>query len=124
MDHAGRQILVQRVNAMIPGVPSCAMAILCGLGLLVGAHASASVLDADGSFTARLGPDEAGYVSGHYRVLERERGASGLFASDPIRPVRFSDERPGLRDPQTHLRAELISFSPDKTRVFTRLLEE
>jgi putative photosynthetic complex assembly protein len=85
---------------------------------------SARVLDTDGNLIANLGPDEGGFVAGIYRVLERERGAVGLSASEPIRLVRFSDGRLGLRDDYTDFRAELVGFGADNERVFARLLEE
>lgn len=85
---------------------------------------SARVLDGDGSVIANLGPDEGGFVAGIYRVLERERGAVGLHASEPIRLVRFSDGRIGLRDDHTDFRAELFGFGADNEAVFARLLEE
>jgi putative photosynthetic complex assembly protein len=85
---------------------------------------SARVLDLDGNLIADLGPTEGGFVAGIYRVLERERGAVGLQASEPIRLVRFSDGRIGLRDDLTDFRAELVGFGADNEAVFARLLEE
>jgi putative photosynthetic complex assembly protein len=85
---------------------------------------SARVLDEDGMLIADFGPDEGGFVAGIYRVLERERGAVGLDASEPIRLVRFSDGRIGLRDDHTDFRAELFGFGADNEAVFARLLEE
>ncbi|MCU4652332.1 photosynthetic complex assembly protein PuhC [Roseibacterium sp. SDUM158016] len=85
---------------------------------------SARVLDADGNLVADFSPEEGGFVAGIYRVLERERGAVGLDASEPIRLVRFSDGRIGLRDDHTDFRAELFGFGADNEAVFARLLEE
>ncbi len=85
---------------------------------------SARVLDLDGNVIATLAADEGGFVAGIYRVLERERGAVGLSGSEPIRLVRFSDGRIGLRDDLTDFRAELIGFGRDNTLAFARLLEE
>ena len=85
---------------------------------------SARVLDVDGSLIADLGPTEGGFVAGIYRVLERERGAIGLSPSEPIRLVRFSDGRIGLRDDLTDFRAELFGFGASNEAVFARLLEE
>jgi len=85
---------------------------------------SARVLDVDGSVIATFAPDEGGFVAGISRVLERERGAVGLSASEPIRLVRFSDGRIGLRDDYTDFRAELFGFGADNEAVFSRLLEE
>jgi len=85
---------------------------------------SATVLDLDGNLIARFAPDEGGFVAGISRVLERERGAVGLDASEPIRVVRFSDGRIGLRDDHTDFRAELVGFGADNEAVFARLLEE
>jgi putative photosynthetic complex assembly protein len=85
---------------------------------------SARVLGEDGMLIADFGPEEGGFVAGIYRVLERERGAVGLDASEPIRLVRFSDGRIGLRDDHTDFRAELFGFGADNEAVFARLLEE
>lgn len=85
---------------------------------------SARVMDVDGTVIATLSPEQGGFVSGIYRVLERERGAVGRSADEPIRLVRFSDGRLGLRDPLTDFRAELVGFGADNTRVFARILEE
>ncbi|GAA5075988.1 photosynthetic complex assembly protein PuhC [Roseibacterium beibuensis] len=85
---------------------------------------SARVLDGDGNVIASLSAEEGGFVAGIYRVLERERGAVGLNASEPIRLVRFSDGRIGLRDDYTDFRAELVGFGADNEAVFARLLEE
>lgn len=85
---------------------------------------SARVMTPDGTVIVTLGPDQGGFVAGIHRVLERERGAMGLPAEAPIRLVRFSDGRIGLRDPLTDFRAELQGFGADNTRVFARILEE
>jgi putative photosynthetic complex assembly protein len=85
---------------------------------------SARVIDVDGILIADFASDEGGFVAGIYRVLERERGAVGLDASEPIRLVRFSDGRIGLRDDHTDFRADLVGFGADNEAVFARLLEE
>jgi len=85
---------------------------------------SARVLDLNGHLVADLAADEGGFVAGISRVLERERGAVGLDASEPIRLVRFADGRIGLRDDYTDFRAELVGFGADNEAVFARLLEE
>ncbi|MBY6201608.1 pullulanase [Maritalea mobilis] len=85
---------------------------------------SARVLDGDGNVITSLSAEEGGFVAGIYRVLERERGAVGLNASEPIRLVRFSDGRIGVRDDYTDFRAELVGFGADNEAVFARLLEE
>ncbi|WP_224816617.1 photosynthetic complex assembly protein PuhC [Hasllibacter sp. MH4015] len=85
---------------------------------------SARVLDLDGSVIATFEQDEGGFIAGVYRVLERERGAVGALASDPIRLVRFADGRLGLRDDLTDFRAELVGFGADNEAAFARLLEE
>lgn len=87
-------------------------------------NGSARVMDVDGSVIATFGPEEGGFIAGVSRVLERERGAVGALASDPIRVVRFADGRIGLRDPLTDFQAELVGFGADNEAVFARLLEE
>lgn len=85
---------------------------------------SARVFDVDGSLIAEYSNTEGGFIAGIYRVLERERGAVGADASDPIRLVRFADGRLGLRDDLTDFRAELFGFGADNEAAFSRLLEE
>lgn len=85
---------------------------------------SARVMDIDGNVIATLSETEGGFIAGIYRVLERERGAVGLSGTEPIRLVRFSDGRLGLRDDLTDFRAELVGFGADNERAFARLLEE
>lgn len=85
---------------------------------------SAQVLAPDGTLILSLSPEEGGFVAGIYRVLERERGAVGLSASEPIRLVRFSDGRLGLRDDYTDFRTELFGFGADNEAVFARIMEE
>lgn len=85
---------------------------------------SARVMDLDGNVIAVLDETQGGFIAGVYRVLERRRGAVGLSGSEPIRLVRFSDGRIGLRDDHTDFRAELVGFGADNERAFARLLEE
>lgn len=85
---------------------------------------SARVLSTDGELIVAFSPEEGGFVAGIYRVLERERGAVGLSASEPIRLVRFSDGRLGLRDDVTDFRTELFGFGADNEAVFARIMEE
>ncbi|MBY4894224.1 pullulanase [Rhodobacteraceae bacterium N5(2021)] len=87
-------------------------------------NGSARVLDVDGNVIATFAQDEGGFIAGVSRVLERERGAVGAMASDPIRVVRFADGRIGLRDDLTDFRAELVGFGADNEAAFARLLEE
>lgn len=69
-------------------------------------------------------PQSRGSDAGIYRVLERERGAAGHSASDPIRLVRHSDRRLSLRDPLTATRAEHSGFGAGNTRALARQIEE
>lgn len=85
---------------------------------------SARVIALDGTVVADFAADEGGFVAGIYRVLERERGAVGLEASDPIRVVRYADGRISLRDALTDFRAELVGFGATNEAAFARILEE
>ncbi|MBF9029287.1 pullulanase [Rhodobacterales bacterium HKCCE3408] len=109
------------LSAMPPGQDIVAERMIRIFGEMDG---SARVMDPDGTMIATFGPEEGGFVAGIYRVLDRERGAVGLSASDPIRLVRFSDGRVGLRDDLTDFRAELYGFGADNLRIFAQLLEE
>ena len=112
------------LEAMPPGVEVAPVVQERSIRIFGRMDGSARVLDVDGNVIASLSPEEGGFVAGIYRVLERERGAVGLSASEPIRLVRFSDGRLGLRDDYTDFRTELFGFGADNEAVFARLMEE
>jgi putative photosynthetic complex assembly protein len=112
------------LSAMPPGVEEVPIVTERTIRIYGELNGSARVLDTDGTVIATFSPDEGGFVAGVYRVLERERGAVGADASDPIRLVRFADGRVSLRDDITDFRAELVGFGAANEAVFARLLED
>lgn len=112
------------LSAMPPTVEDVPVVMERSIRIFGELNGSARVLDADGNLIANFTPEEGGFVAGVYRVLERERGAVGAMASDPIRLVRFADGRVSLRDTYTDFRAELVGFGADNEAAFARLLEE
>jgi putative photosynthetic complex assembly protein len=112
------------LSAMPPSLEEAPVVMERTIRIFGNMDGSAQVIDVDGNLIASFASDEGGFVAGIYRVLERERGAVGLDASEPIRLVRFSDGRIGLRDDYTDFRAELFGFGADNEAVFARLLEE
>ena len=83
---------------------------------------SATVLRPDGTVIAQMGVNEGGFIAGVQRSLARQRMQSGLDPNAPVRLVRFSDGRMGLRDDLTGWRVELLGFGKDNTAAFARLL--
>lgn len=83
---------------------------------------SATVLRPDGSVIAQYAANEGGFIAGVQRSLARKRMQAGFAADAPIRLVRFSDGRLGIRDDLTGWRVELLGFGKDNTAVFARLL--
>lgn len=112
------------LSATAPSVEEVPIVIERSVRIYGELNGSARVLDVNGNVIATYAPDEGGFIAGIYRVLERERGAVGAQASDPIRVVRFADGRIGLRDDLTEFRAELVGFGADNEAAFARLLEE
>lgn len=112
------------LSAMPPSVDEVPVVMERSIRIYGEMSGAARVFDANGTLIADFTPEEGGFVAGIFRVLERERGAVGADASDPIRLVRFADGRVSLRDPLTDFRAELVGFGADNEAVFARLLEE
>lgn len=112
------------LEAMPPSVEEVPIAQERLIRIFGSMDGSARVLDLDGNVIATLDETEGGFIAGVYRVLERNRAPLGMTGSDPIRLVRFSDGRLGLRDDFTEFRAELMGFGADNERAFARLLEE
>lgn len=112
------------LEAMPPSVAEVPIAQERLIRIFGSMDGSARVLDLDGNVIATLDEAEGGFIAGVYRVLERNRAPLGMNGSDPIRLVRFSDGRLGLRDDFTDFRAELMGFGADNERAFARLLEE
>ncbi|MBV2359362.1 pullulanase [Thalassococcus sp. CAU 1522] len=83
---------------------------------------SARVLDANGSLIADLAPDEGGFVSGVWRVLQRERTKARVALDGPVRVTAYDNGRMAIADPSTGWSADLMGFGHDNAAAFAKLL--
>ncbi|SDE20515.1 photosynthetic complex assembly protein PuhC [Limimaricola pyoseonensis] len=84
---------------------------------------AATVRDAGGRLIADLSPEEGGFVSGVWRVLQRQRALHRVPPDGPVSLMRDTAGRLSLLDPSTGWRAELMGFGADNARAFARLLD-
>ena len=85
---------------------------------------AAQVRDATGAVVADYTPEEGGFISGVYRVLERERTNARKPLDGPVRLVAYENGRMAIFDPSTGWRADLMGFGADNAGAFARLLRE
>jgi putative photosynthetic complex assembly protein len=83
---------------------------------------AARVLDADGTVVADLGPEEGGFLSGVWRVLQRERTNARVAPDGPIVVQAFENGRMAVTDPSTGWSADLMGFGQDNAAAFAKLL--
>lgn len=84
---------------------------------------SATVRAEDGTVLADLAPEQGGFISGVWRVLQRERAKHGVAADGPVILTRGTNGRVSLHDPSTNWSADLMGFGADNTRAFATLLD-
>lgn len=84
---------------------------------------AARVLDLNGSVIADLDPTQGGFISGVWRVLQRERTKNRVALDAPVRLVLWQDGRISILDDTTGWRAELTGFGADNLDAFARLLD-
>ncbi|MGS4945932.1 photosynthetic complex assembly protein PuhC [Meridianimarinicoccus sp. RP-17] len=84
---------------------------------------SATVRAEDGTILADLAPERGGFISGVWRVLQRERAKHGVAADGPVILTRGTNGRVALLDPSTNWSADLMGFGADNTRAFATLLD-
>ncbi len=85
---------------------------------------NARVLDGTGTQIANLSPTEGGFVSGVWRVLERERAKTGAAPDGPVIIARAVNGRLSITDPSTGWSADLMGFGTDNAKAFARLLDQ
>ncbi len=85
---------------------------------------AASVRAEDGTMIADLSPEEGGFVSGVWRVLQRERTKHRVALDGPVELMRHENGRFTISDPSTGWRADLMGFGRDNARAFAKLLAE
>ncbi len=109
----------------LEATPPADMAILKQRAVVLQGSMSgaARVLDADGNVIADLGESEGGFVSGMWRVLQRERAKHRVAPDAPVRLIAWADGRLSLIDDSTGWRAELTGFGRDNLAVFARLMD-
>lgn len=83
----------------------------------------ATVTAEDGSIIAELTPEEGGFISGVWRVIDRERAKHGQAKDGPLTLVRYDNGRIALHDPSTGWSADLMGFGIDNAKAFARLLD-
>ncbi len=83
---------------------------------------AARVLDGTGSVIADLSPEEGGFVSGVWRVLQRERTLARVPLDGPVIVSAFENGRMAITDPSTGWNADLMGFGQDNAAAFARLL--
>ncbi len=83
---------------------------------------AARVLGADGTVVADLGPEKGGFVSGIWRVLQRERIKARVALDGPVVVQAFENGRMAITDPSTGWSADLMGFGQDNAAAFAKLL--
>ncbi|MEX0280172.1 MAG: photosynthetic complex assembly protein PuhC [Arenibacterium sp.] len=83
---------------------------------------AATVRDLDGTILADLSPEQGGFISGVWRVIERERTKHGVSIEGPLTLIRRDNGRISILDPSTGWSADLMGFGVDNARAFARLL--
>jgi putative photosynthetic complex assembly protein len=85
---------------------------------------SATVRDLDGAILADLTPEQGGFISGVWRVIQRERTKHRVAPDGPVILTRRETGRIGIQDPSTGWSADLMGFGADNARAFARLLAQ
>jgi putative photosynthetic complex assembly protein len=83
---------------------------------------AATVRLSDGTLIADLSPEEGGFVSGVWRVLQRERTKARTALDGPVTVTAYDNGRMAIFDPSTGWGADLMAFGQDNAAAFARLL--
>ncbi|MEO1140190.1 MAG: photosynthetic complex assembly protein PuhC [Pseudomonadota bacterium] len=83
----------------------------------------ATVTQLDGTVIADLSPEEGGFISGVWRVIQRERTKHRVAPDGPLTLVRYVSGRIAIQDPSTGWSADLMGFGIDNAKAFARLLD-
>lgn len=83
---------------------------------------SARVLDAGGTVIADLDPEAGGFISGMWRVLQRERTKARTTLDGPVIVTAYENGRMAITDPSTGWSADLMGFGQDNAAAFAKLL--
>ncbi len=85
---------------------------------------TATIRETDGTLIADLTPDEGGFISGVWRVIQRERTKHRVALDGPVTLIRKDNGRVSIHDPSTGWSADLMGFGADNARAFMRLLAQ
>jgi len=84
---------------------------------------AASVYDADHALIAEYTPEEGGFLSGMWRVLQRERTKARVDLDGPVIIRARENNRFEIFDPSTGWGADLMGFGADNSAAFAKLLK-
>lgn len=104
--------------------PQSAIAVQKVLYLEGAMSGAARVLAQDGTLIADLSPEEGGFVSGMWRVLQRERTKARVALDGPVTLTAFENGRVAILDPSTGWGADLMGFGQDNAAAFAKLLAQ
>ncbi|MGJ8603611.1 MAG: photosynthetic complex assembly protein PuhC [Marivita sp.] len=83
---------------------------------------AAKVYAEDRSLVASYSPEEGGFLSGMWRVLQRERTKARVDLDGPVIIRARENNRLEIFDPSTGWGADLMGFGADNSAAFARLL--
>ncbi|MBS0123632.1 photosynthetic complex assembly protein PuhC [Thetidibacter halocola] len=109
----------QPVNSAPPESPVKAERVIHLTGAMSGA---ATVRAEDGTLIVELSPEEGGFLSGIWRVLQRERTKARVALDGPVIVRAFENGRMAITDPSTGWSADLMGFGQDNAAAFAKLL--
>ena len=84
---------------------------------------AAKVFAEDGTVIADYSPEEGGFISGIWRVLQRERTKARVDLNGPVIVRARENNRLEIFDPSTGWGADLMGFGADNSAAFARLLK-
>ena len=85
-------------------------------------NGSAKVFDENRALVADYSPEEGGFLSGMWRVLQRERTKARVDLDGPVIVRARENNRLEIFDPSTGWGADLMGFGADNSAAFARLL--
>ena len=83
---------------------------------------SAKVFSEDGTLFAEYSPEEGGFLSGIWRVLQRERTKARVDLNGPVIVRARENNRLEIFDPSTGWGADLMGFGASNSAAFAKLL--
>ncbi|SHH62382.1 photosynthetic complex assembly protein PuhC [Marivita hallyeonensis] len=84
---------------------------------------SAKVYTEDRALIAEYSPEEGGFLSGMWRVLQRERTKARVALDGPVIVRARENNRLEIFDPSTGWGADLMGFGADNSAAFAKLLK-